>query len=536
MRGEMDPAQATRKLAAVLALDVCGYSRLMEMDEEGTLGRLKAHRQEVLDPAIARHRGRIVKTTGDGLLAEFASPVEAVRCALGIQQSMRDRNAGFSASQRMDMRIGVNVGDVIADGDDLFGDGVNIAARLEGLAPPGGICISDRVRDDVRGKIELSLEDMGPQRLKNIERQVHVHSVLLDGVPARAARLLGIDMSLPEKPSIAVMPFLDMSPDATQEAFTDGITEDVITELSRFRSLFVIAKNSTFTYKGRTADPRRVSAELGVRYIVEGSIRRAANRVRVTAQLVDAVSGKHLWGERYDRVIEDIFAVQEELTRSIIAQVAPQIDQAEQAKAVRKRPDNLTAYEIAVRSWTMWQQAWFKHDTAMRNESMRLAREALAIDPRSVRALDSLAMCLWQHIFYRTAPDIDAARAEGLDAVARAIDLDRTDHWAHMLKGLLLALSGGAPRWDEALHSARLDRDHRGRGRVSHRAHEAGAEGEPARPLAQQRAHRARARKLRHSGLRGGHPLGAARLLAARVASQHRGLPRGAGRPRERAR
>lgn len=426
----------------------------MERDEEGTLAQLKGRRQDVIDPSIARHRGRIVKTTGDGLLVEFASAVDALRCAIEIQRGMHERNRQAD-SVAMEVRIGVNVGDVIEDEGDLYGDGVNIAARLESLALPGGICISDRVREDAHGKVDLSLHDIGPQQLKNIERRIHVHRVIIVGARQEPSRPLQIDMSLPDKPSIAVMPFVNLSGDASQDAFTDGTTEDVITELSRFHSLFVIARNSTFTYKGRVTDPRLVGRELGVRYIVEGSIRRADSRVRVNAQLIDALTGNHLWGERYDRVVEDIFAVQEEVTRSIIAQVAPQIDQAEHSRAARKRPESLTAYEIAVRSWTLWQQAWFKHDTAMREESMRLAREALGIDPGSVRALNSLAMCQWQHLFYRTAPDLEGARREGLDAAERATNLDRTDHWAHMLRGLLLALSGGTPRWDEALHSCR---------------------------------------------------------------------------------
>lgn len=429
----------------------------MESDEEGTLSRWKARRQQILDPAIAAHRGRIVKTTGDGLLVELASAVDAVRCAVQIQRAMHEWNRNADDSDRIEVRIGVNSGDVIEDEGDLFGDGVNIAARLESLSEPGGICISDRVRDDLAGKIDLALDDCGLQQLKNIKRPIRVHRVSFgEALPMRNAAALRVDMSLPDKPSIAVMPFRNMSEDPVQEPLADGMTEDVIIELSRFRSLFVIAKNSTFTYKGRDVDARRVGRDLGVRYVVEGSVRRLGNRVRLTCQLVDAASGAQLWGERYDRVVEDVFAVQEELTRSLISQIAPSIDHEEQARAARKRPESLSAYEIAVRAWGLWHQAWLRHDPAMREEARKLAREALQIDPRSTRALDSLAMCNWQDLFYRTAADLESTRAEGLALVDRAIAIDRTDHWAHMTKGLLLALSGGQPNWDQALHNAAL--------------------------------------------------------------------------------
>ena len=446
-----------RRLAAVLALDVCGYSRLMGADEEGTLARLRALRQGCIDPSITRHRGRTFKATGDGLLAEFGSAVDALKCAAEIQRAMSARR-GVQPDGGMELRIGVNVGDVIVEEGDLFGDGVNIAARLEGIASPGGICVTDRVREDTQGRVDVGFEDAGLKHLKNIERPIRVHRILLDG-PGSEAPHWEVDLTLPDRPSIAVMPFAALSDEPGADYFTDGITEDLITELSRFRSLFVIAKASTFTYKGRTAEVRQVARELGVRYVVEGSIRRSANRVRVTAQLVDGLSGHHLWAERYDRTVEDIFAVQEELTRSIIAQVAPHIDQAEQARAGRRRPGNLTAYEIAVRSWSKWQQAWFRHDVALRNQAIEEAREALRIDPNSVRALNSLAMCQWQHLFYRTAPDLEAARRDGLEACQRAIELDRADHTAHMLTGMIYGLAEGASRWQEALEYCRRAAD-----------------------------------------------------------------------------
>src|SRR5688572_20272309 len=297
----MNDQRTVRRLAAVLALDVCGYSRLMGADEEGTLACLKAHRQDLIDPGIAKNRGRTVKTTGDGLLAEFASAVDALRCAVEIQRGMRERNANPDVGPRMDLRIGVNVGDLIVDEDDLFGDGVNVAARLEGFATPGGLCVTVRVREATQGRGDVSFEDAGLQQLKNVERAVRVFRVLLEPPPAGTASPAGfnVDMSLPDKPSIAVMPFASLSEDPGQDYFTDGITEDLITELSRFHSLFVIAKASTFTYKGQATDVRRIARELGVRYVVQGSIRKAANRVRVTAQLIDGLSGAHLWAERY---------------------------------------------------------------------------------------------------------------------------------------------------------------------------------------------------------------------------------------------
>ena len=290
-----------RKLAAILAADVAGYSRLMGADEEGTLARLTAHRRELFDPAIARHRGRIVKTTGDGLLAEFASVVDAVRCAAEVQAGMAERNAGTPASARIEFRIGINVGDIVEQDGDIFGDGVNIAARLEGIAEPGGICVSARVQEDAAGKTGLSFEDIGEQALKNIARP--------DPRLPRAARrrrrhapaAAGAASPLPDKPSIAVLPFQNMSGDPEQEYFADGLAEDIITALSKLRGFFVIARNSTFAYKGKAPDIRQVARELGVRYVLEGSVRKAGDRLRVTGQLIDAATGAHVWAERYDR-------------------------------------------------------------------------------------------------------------------------------------------------------------------------------------------------------------------------------------------
>src|SRR5580693_3436830 len=307
----------TRRLAAILAADVAGYSRLMGADEEGTLERLKALRRELLDPKIAEHKGRIVKTTGDGMLVEFASVVDAVRCAVAVQQAMPERDTGVSADCRIELRIGINLGDVIVEGDDLYGDGVNIAARIEALADAGAVFVSNTVYVHVCDRLPFVFEDLGEQQVKNIARPVRVYRVREAGATAKSPA--APTLPLPDKPSIAVLPFANMSGDPEQEYFADGMVEEFITALSRVRWLFVIARNSTFTYKGRAADVKQVGRELGVRYVLEGSVRKGGNRVRVTGQLIEAATGGHLWAERYDRDLDDIFAVQDEITASVSA-------------------------------------------------------------------------------------------------------------------------------------------------------------------------------------------------------------------------
>jgi adenylate cyclase len=304
-----------RRLAAILAADVAGYSRLVGADEEGTLTLLKALRRELIDPKITEHRGRIVKTTGDGLLVEFISVVDALRCATEVQEAMAERNATAPEDSRIAFRIGIHQGDIVVEDGDIFGDGVNIAARLEGLAEPSGICVSARVQEDAAGKLDLGFEDIGEPELKNIARPVCVFRVVAKGVAQLPGR--PTTLPLPDKPSVAVLPFANMSGDPEQEFFADGIAEDVITALSRYPSLFVIAQNSCFTYKGRAVDVKKVGRELGVRYVLEGGLRKAGNRIRVTAQLVEAETGKHVWAERYDRDLADIFAVQDEITGAV---------------------------------------------------------------------------------------------------------------------------------------------------------------------------------------------------------------------------
>jgi adenylate cyclase len=443
-----------RRLAAVVSADVAGYSRLIGRDETGTLAALKAIRQEVADPAIAAHGGRIVKTTGDGLLLEFPSVVNAVRCAVEVQTAMADRTAAMAEDRRIAFRIGINIGDIIVEGDDIFGDGVNVAARLQEIAAPGGICISSRVHEDVRDHLDTTFDDGGLQTLKNIARPIQIWRWLPGTAVLPKPEPTPTALPLPDKPSIAVLPFLNMSGDPEQEYFTDGVTEDIITELSRFHSLFVIARNSSFSYKGKSPDIRQVGRDLGVRYVLEGSIRKAASRVRVTGQLVDALSGSHIWAERYDRLLEDVFEVQEDLTRSIVRAIAPHISDAEAAK-VRRRPESLSAYEIAVRAHTKCWDAFAKSDRALRDEAIADARAAVAIDPGSTLALNAIAFAQWQHLNLGTAQNREAAWHEGMAAATRAIEADRWDSGGYAFKGLLLLFASDRGRIDEAMVSLR---------------------------------------------------------------------------------
>jgi adenylate cyclase len=424
---ETGPAQ--RKLAAILAADVAGYSRLMGADEEGTLARLKALRAELIDPAIAEHRGRIVKTTGDGLLVEFQSVVDAMRCAMAWQSAMADRTQ--PAETRIEFRIGVNLGDVIIDGDDIFGDGVNIAARLEAMAEPGGICISRTVLTQTRGKLDFPVADLGEQALKNIAQPVHVFRVL-----AQETAMPETALPLPEKPSIAVLPFQNMSGDPEQEYFADGIAEDVITLLSKSRGLFVIARNSTFTYKGRAIDVKTVGRELGVRYVLEGSVRKAANRVRVTAQLIEAATGGHLWAERYDRDLTDIFAVQDEITASVSAAILPTMERSERERASRKPPDNLNAWECYHRG--MWH--FSKVEAADNAKAIGFFERAIEFDPGFAAAHAAVAVAYSVEAGqFRPRRDRATLIPRATGHARRSIALDPTDALGHCaLSGALL--------------------------------------------------------------------------------------------------
>ena len=329
----MAEARVERRLAAILAADVAGYSRLMGIDEEGTLAALKAYRRELIDPKIAEHRGRIVKTTGDGALVEFASAVDAVRCAMEIQHAMAERNAAIPEDRRIEFRIGINVGDIIIDDGDIYGDGVNIAARVETLASPGAICISDNTYQQIKGKLAVDVSDMGEQQLKNIAQPIRVYDVQFDSTPTSPASARA------DKPSIAVLPFQNMSGDPEQEYFADGMVEEIITGLSRIRWLSVTSRNSSFIYKNKPVTVREVADKLRVRYVLEGSVRKSGNRVRITGQLIDAETDAHLWAEKYDRSLQDVFAMQDEITMNVIGAIEPSLRKAEIDRVKRQRPN-----------------------------------------------------------------------------------------------------------------------------------------------------------------------------------------------------
>ena len=404
-----------RRLAAIVSADVAGYSRLMGRDESGTLVALKGLRQEIVDPRIKMHRGRLVKTTGDGLLLEFASVVDAVRCVTEIQAAMAARNADAPAERRIEFRIGVNIGDIIIDDDDIFGDGVNVAARLQELAAPGGICVSGRVQEDVRGKLDIAFEDAGDQQLKNIAWPVRVYRVL----PSGAAPAAQPPLPLPDKPSIAVLPFKNMSGDADQEYFADGITEDIITALSRIPSLFVIARNSSFAYKGKAIDIRQIGRELGVRYVLEGSVRKAGQRLRIAGQLVDAQTGSHLWVDRFDSVLEDVFDLQDRVTMAVAGAIEPSVTQAEISRANRKPTENLQAYDWLLRG--VGERQLDSRDSSDR--AMGMARRAIELDPRYAQAYAYLASWIMLRKINDWMKDEAAETAEGVRFAHLAVQL-----------------------------------------------------------------------------------------------------------------
>jgi adenylate cyclase len=380
-----------RRLAAILCADVVGYSRLMGADEEGTLAVLKSHRRELIDPLIDQHRGRIFKTTGDGMLIEFASVVDAVRCAVVMQRGMEDRSANLPESERIRFRIGINLGDIMVDEGDMFGDGVNVAARIEALAAPGEICVSASVREQVGEKLPIGFADLGEHGVKNIARPVRVYRVERGAEPHTGAAddPTKVPLSASDRPSLAVMPFTNMSGDPEQEYFVDGIVEDIITGLSRIKWLHVIARNSTFTYKGRAVDVKQVGRELDVRYVLEGSLRKAGSHVRVTAQLITAASGTHVWAERYDRALDDIFELQDEITLSVVGAIEPSLLHAEIERAKRKRPDNLDAYDLYLRA--------LPHTRVYMpigaDQALPLLHRALSLQPDYPAAQAAAALC-----------------------------------------------------------------------------------------------------------------------------------------------
>jgi adenylate cyclase len=420
------------RLAAVLAADMVGYSRLMEVDESGTLARLKTHRLELIDPSIAKNRGRIIKTTGDGLLVEFQSVADAVLCAAEVQRRMARRNADVSPARWIQFRIGINLGDVIIEDNDIFGDGVNVAARLQVLAEPGGICISGAVRDQVGDRLdEIAFEDLGEQSVKNITRPIHVFRVRLESATI-AALESGKEASaapVTRKPSIAVLPLVNMSGDPEQEFFADGLTEDIITELSRFRDLLVISRNSTFVHKGKAVKVQEVARELGVEYVLEGSVRKVGDRVRVTVQLIDAQTDRHVWAERYDRKLEDIFAIQDEVTGAIVSTLPGRVEAATQERAKRQRTDNMAAYECVLTAKVLHHRSQREANA----EAQALLDRAILLDPDYAHAHAWKACVLGQTWVYGWCADRDATFQQVADELQTALALDDNDSDVHRI-------------------------------------------------------------------------------------------------------
>lgn len=435
----MTEEKPQRRLSAILAADVAGYSRLMESDEAGTLRALSQVLDQSITPLITKYQGRVVKLMGDGLLAEFGSVVDAVSCADEWQTVM----ASEHASGPIRFRIGINLGDVIIQADDIFGDGVNIAARLEALAEPGGICVSGTVHREVRAKLDLQFRDMGEKTVKNITEPLHVFAIERD-------KTVDIDLSLPDKPSIAVLPFDNMSGEAEQEYLADGITEDLITALSKVRWFFVIARNSSFTYKGKAIDITKVGRELGVKYVMEGSVRKAGNRVRVTAQLIDATNGHHVWAERYDRQIEDIFDLQDEMTQTIIGAVEPEISAAERARVSAKPPDNLDAWECFQRGvWHMWTYSKDDHENAL-----KYLTRASELDPGFAPAHAYRGYVHYQSVVMHWSEDFKASLNNGMIAARKALAADERDAVAYFSIGRIHMMQGNQDDAIAALETA----------------------------------------------------------------------------------
>ncbi|WP_299987067.1 adenylate/guanylate cyclase domain-containing protein [uncultured Ruegeria sp.] len=481
----MTDAKPKRHLAAILAADVEGYSKLMGEDEEGTLAAMTAHHKDLIGPCIAEHRGRLVKTTGDGLLVEFASVVDAVRCAVAIQEGMRPRNAEMPEDKQILFRIGINLGDVIAQDDDVFGDGVNVAARLEALADPGGVCISRAARDQVRDKFDYPLQDLGEVEVKNISRPVWVFKVLLDGSPpaanSRPSRkslwrvsaaivIIGLlfgggllwwyqagstdpsdaILALSDKPSIAVLPFDNLSADAEQEYFSDGVTEDIITDLSKISGLLVIAQNSTFTYKGQAAKVSQIAEDLGVRYVLQGSVRRTDEKIRITTQLIDAATEGHLWAERYDRDITDVFSVQSEVARQVARALSVTLKANENERLYQKYTTNIDAYDVFL-------QARRTVDVPSRDNILRgekLFEQVIELDPNFAGGYAGLAFNLSVQVRFQYTDTPSTHLSRALELARKAIELDTDFAWGHIALGGVYVASGDAEAAVDAVYQA----------------------------------------------------------------------------------
>jgi len=434
--------RAERRLAAILAADVAGYSRLMEADEEGTLQLLKAHRKELVDRKVTEHRGRLVKTTGDGMLVEFVSIVDAVRCAVDVQRGMAARNTEVPIDRRIEFRIGINVGDIISDANDIYGDGVNIAARLEALAEPGGILVSRVVHDQVRDKLSFGFEDLGEQTVKNIARPIGVHRISIaeverfGGAKFTAAQNQN-ELSNGQRPSLAVLPFINISGDSEQEYFADGISEDIITGLSKLRWFFVIARNSSFAYKGKAIDVKRVARELNVRYVLEGSVRKGGKRVRITAQLIDAATGNHLWADRYDGDLSDVFALQDEITKKVVAAIEPKLLEAEGARSQSRSPEDLGAWEMVIRANSLfWRMTQSEGEAAI-----AILNRAVERYPNYAPAHSMLAFMLVVSVHLNLTWTVGSQLTRAAELAARAAELDESDPWAHLALGYVAFMS-----------------------------------------------------------------------------------------------
>jgi TolB-like protein/class 3 adenylate cyclase len=421
----MSERRVERRLAAILAADVAGYSRLVGEDEEGTLERLRVLRREVVDPMIKEHRGRIVRIIGDGLLVEFASVVDAVRCAVDTQREMALRNAETPANRRIEFRIGINLGDIIKDEEDIYGDGVNVAARLEALAAPGGICVSRVVRDQVRDKLNFGFDDRGEQQVKNIARPVRVFDVSMTGetMALTLEPAAGTSRQLPDKPSIAVLPFQNMSGDPEQEYFADGMVEEIITALSRIRWLFVIARNSSFTYKGKSVDVKQVGRQLGVRYLLEGSVRRGGNRLRITAQLIETETGAHLWADRFEGSLEDVFDLQDKVAISVAGVIEPTLQAAEVRRRAERPASDVTAYDVYLRALAIF----YPITKERLFQALELLEQAIGIDRHCGPALSLAAMCWMRLVREGWTEEPEPAARKAVDLARRALQVAKDD-------------------------------------------------------------------------------------------------------------